>query len=489
MVLVKYIASRRNPALWETTMASMQRTVEAALEQGPKGSELDASRGLLSLDHGQFEESVIQILSAYSTCYDWKKDVSCPNGYGQTLAHLAVTLGYIRLLEQLISWEIDLSVRDTTGATALHFAYIYDHPECVSLLTRSGANQQIRGELGRKPAPLPSLPAPSGQSAGDDGSTSIQQEGVQSSTLQGQSETFPYTGIDITIPHPTANATDSSSNVRTTIQETEPIFFSHTSTHPSAIPEWLQSFNEWLPTRRQYMSSQGLGDPLACRPVWAGLFGQWFQNVLSDRGVDDLAVIPLFRNWNGVFDNWLHQLLKPDIQGFDAPHASPHPTLTNDSSVYSTPLLATPNTLYMVDLHSTPPGCKARKRIPNASSKLTVPEIQESCRRNGAEESAIARLAVVFPDVVKREHLKLAGQPGDQRRHQGYMEFAERCMVSLMGVKKTTRGTSLGQVQRYRCKLCGQTKRPRWKNSKDLLDHVWDTHCDPQGDSIAQERE
>lgn len=150
MVHVKYIASQRNPELWETTMTSMQRAVEAALKRSPTGLELDPSKGLLSPDHGQIEEIAIQILTSYSTYDDWKKDVSCPNEYGQTLAHLAVTLGYIRLLEQLISWEIDLSVGDLTGATALHFAYLYEHPECVSLLTRSGANQQIRGELGRK---------------------------------------------------------------------------------------------------------------------------------------------------------------------------------------------------------------------------------------------------------------------------------------------------------------------------------------------------
>jgi ankyrin repeat protein len=163
MVHLKYIASRRDPALWETTMTSMQRAVEAALEQASKGLEIDVSKGLLSLDHGQFEEIAIQTLSPYSTYYDWKKDVSCPNEYGQTLAHLAVTLGYIRLLEQLISWEIDLSVRDTTGATALHFAYLYDHPECVSLLTRSGANQQIPGEPGRKASAM-TCPGDSGAS-------------------------------------------------------------------------------------------------------------------------------------------------------------------------------------------------------------------------------------------------------------------------------------------------------------------------------------
>ena len=150
MIHVKFIASRRNPALWEATVTSMQRAVEAAMEQASGGLEPGASNDLQSLDHLQFEEVAIQILSSYSTYHDWKGAVSCPNEYGQTLAHLAVTLGYTRLLERLISWEIDLSVRDATGVTALHFAYLYDHPDCVALLTRNRANQQIRDEPGRR---------------------------------------------------------------------------------------------------------------------------------------------------------------------------------------------------------------------------------------------------------------------------------------------------------------------------------------------------
>jgi hypothetical protein len=132
-------------------MTSMQRAVEAAMEQASKDLKPDTSKGLLSLDHDRFEEIAIQILSSHSTYYNWKKAVSCSNEYGHTLAHLAVILGYVHLLEQLISWEIDLSVRDTTGATALHFAYFYDHPKCASLLTRNGPNQQIRDEPGQKP--------------------------------------------------------------------------------------------------------------------------------------------------------------------------------------------------------------------------------------------------------------------------------------------------------------------------------------------------
>jgi len=216
------------------------------------------------------------------------------------------------------------------------------------------------------------------------------------------------------------------------------------------------------------------------------VFGQWLQlrQLLSTGGSGDLDVLP--RNWNDVFDVWLQQLLKPDMQGFGIPHASAPATTSTGSSLFATSPPANSNTPDVSSPCSTLPGRKARKRIPNAESKLTVPEIQESCRRNRAEESVIERIAAVFPDgVFTREHLKLARQSGDQRDHRGYMEFAEPCMVNSDSVKKRKSGTGTtgaGEVQRYICKLCGLPKNPRWKNSKDLLDHVWDTHCDPQVD-------
>jgi len=236
------------------------------------------------------------------------------------------------------------------------------------------------------------------------------------------------------------------------------------------------------------MAIPGLGDPVLCRAVWVRVFGEWLQIrlLLPSQCFGDLAVL----SWNDVFDFWLQQLLKPDTQGLDSSHASVHvhASSSTGSSVFSN---SPPATSHAPDVHPSypiPSSRKARKRNPNAVSKLTVPEIEEACRKNGAEEGVIARIAIVFPipDLVTRKHLKLAGQPGspagDERDHQGYMEFAERCMVSLKNVKKRTRGTGASQVQRYHCKLCGAVKRPRWKNSKDLLDHVWDTHCNPQGD-------
>jgi len=154
MVHVRCIASRGGQTLWKMTTTPTQRAAGVPIQPASKNLGPDASNSLQPLEYDQLEEIAIQILSSCSTYHDWRKVVSLPNEYGQTLAHLAITLGYSRLLQQLILWEIDRSVRDATGATALHFAYLYNRPDCVSLLTRNGADQQVCGEPGEGVVPF-----------------------------------------------------------------------------------------------------------------------------------------------------------------------------------------------------------------------------------------------------------------------------------------------------------------------------------------------
>jgi hypothetical protein len=314
---------------------------------------------------------------------------------------------------------------------------------------------------------------------------STQQADQELYARQQQIESFQSRSLDCS----KQSAAIAPSNGDNSIQQTEHGYYGQTSTHPSVSPGWLQPFHEWLPTRRpQIMSVQGLGDPLLCRFVWVRLFDEWLQLrlLLSNPGFKDLVVPP---RWNVIFDSWLQQLLDLHIQGHDSFSASTHTPLPTGPSALSTSPRATSLTPDVGCSYSTSSTLKIRKRIKNVVSRLPVEEIQEACRRNGVEETVIARIAVVFPDVVSRDHLKLSGQlgssAGGQREHQGYMEFAGRCMVNVENVKGSKSGTCgmvAGQVQRYYCKLCGRIKRPRWKNSKDLLGHVWDTHFDPSGD-------
>jgi hypothetical protein len=322
----------------------------------------------------------------------------------------------------------------------------------------------------------------------DHGSSSTQQ-GAQKSYTGQQIETHhlddpeQYAGHTSLHPALAISATAAPSDLGNTIQEDQNDFYFQTPTHPSVNPDWLRPFNEWLQTRRQQMMSvQGLGDPILCRCVWVRVFGGWFQlrQLLSSQSFADLP--DRRRCWNDVFDLWLQSLLKPDMPELDNPYTSICPTVSAD---FLTPLLITPHTPGTSSPYSTTPVRKDRKRILNVVSRFTPQQIQEACRKDGVEESVIARIAVVFPDVVSRLHLMLVRRPGssagDQRDHQGYMEFAGRCMVDSKNVKRRKSGTGAGQVPRYYCKLCGPVIHPRWKNSKDILRHVWDTHCDPQG--------
>ena len=106
------------------------------------------------LEEVNLEDISVHFLCTYSTQPNWKQIVSTCNDYGQTLAHMAVTFGYLRLLQHLIRWQIDLTAVDSTGLTALHYAYLFQQEECARLLIQSGVDQFILDDLGRSPSDL-----------------------------------------------------------------------------------------------------------------------------------------------------------------------------------------------------------------------------------------------------------------------------------------------------------------------------------------------
>ena len=131
------------------------------------------------------EEVSIHFLRTYSIHPNWKQIISSCNEYGQTMAHISVTLNYFRLLQHLLTWQIDLNIVDNTGFTALHYAYLFRQEECARLLIRSGADPFILDDLGRSPSNLnPSLEVRSHPSMENDGYSSTRSTSPADFTIE-----------------------------------------------------------------------------------------------------------------------------------------------------------------------------------------------------------------------------------------------------------------------------------------------------------------
>jgi len=106
---------------------------------------------LSPIDDRELEEMGVRFLASISDSPHWSNDLSVPDENDQTIAHLCVLSGYTRLLTKVVDWGIDLDVRDVSGLTALHFAYLREDWDCVRILKEAGANEDIKDDLGRIP--------------------------------------------------------------------------------------------------------------------------------------------------------------------------------------------------------------------------------------------------------------------------------------------------------------------------------------------------
>ena len=110
------------------------------------------------------ESAFVDILSALEPLPDFDYRLAMVNEQGQTLLHLAVHLRYRTLVQKLISWGIDLSVKDVNGSTALCAAYLCDDRFVIALLEQGGAEPFVLVELGQTPT---KVTAPTTSTNGD----------------------------------------------------------------------------------------------------------------------------------------------------------------------------------------------------------------------------------------------------------------------------------------------------------------------------------
>ena len=128
----------------------VKRANSPTREQGEGGQ---GSQGGGVSDH-DIERAMIQALEPLQNMPNFNELVSITNDYNQTLAHFAVMFGYPKLLRQLVEWDIDLTIADVNGLTALHCAYRGGEKAVIELLLNAGAPKNLLDALGRTPAHL-----------------------------------------------------------------------------------------------------------------------------------------------------------------------------------------------------------------------------------------------------------------------------------------------------------------------------------------------
>jgi hypothetical protein len=83
---------------------------------------------------------------------DWDSDhagmasteaLSLPSNSGLTLLHLSASLGFSRLVRDLVARKVALHRQDNNGKTALHLAALYGQQECAQILAENGADRAI----------------------------------------------------------------------------------------------------------------------------------------------------------------------------------------------------------------------------------------------------------------------------------------------------------------------------------------------------------
>ena len=104
-------------------------------------------------DH-DIERAMIQALESLQHMPNFDELVSIRSDSNQILAHFSVMFGNPKLLRRLVEWEIDLTIANVNGLTALDCAYRGGEKTVIELLLNDGAPENVVGILGRIPAHL-----------------------------------------------------------------------------------------------------------------------------------------------------------------------------------------------------------------------------------------------------------------------------------------------------------------------------------------------
>src|SRR5258706_3513552 len=154
--MLKFVYHKADEPTVQKTFASVQQTL-ATMDTHPcpslstSADHSDNREGAETCPGPEenLEEFSIDFLRRFSVHPNWKQIISSCNDYGQTMAHISVTLGYLRLLRLLFTWEIDLNLVDNLDLTTLHYAYLFKQDDCAKFVIQSEVIQFVLVDLGR----------------------------------------------------------------------------------------------------------------------------------------------------------------------------------------------------------------------------------------------------------------------------------------------------------------------------------------------------
>ncbi|CAL1707255.1 unnamed protein product [Somion occarium] len=142
----------------DTNQGTIEPSSSMQMSTSP-GSSFDIRQLLLARagDSGDFETLILDFLALLDvpmtvSTSSLEGAISQTTGSGQTLLHLATILNFSKVVEFLISHEIDIDARDNNGFTALHFAASLRHVESARLLLEANVDTDIVNAVGKTAA-------------------------------------------------------------------------------------------------------------------------------------------------------------------------------------------------------------------------------------------------------------------------------------------------------------------------------------------------
>ena len=139
-----------------TPFTEVTPATQGLLQGSAQGSTIARSDSTHSVTTSFPESAFIEVLAAFKSLPDFEQRLSTVNLYRQSLLHLAVHLRYRELAQRLVDWGIDINIKDMTGHTALHTAYLCGELSTARTLELHVALQLSLDILGRPPLELAS---------------------------------------------------------------------------------------------------------------------------------------------------------------------------------------------------------------------------------------------------------------------------------------------------------------------------------------------